>query len=191
MLQWLSLFIPLPHYTILQSRALSSYSHHNKCSINASFMNEDLATLHQKVGSIFLPLNLDGLVTVPTNRAGQKWCSGISKAISWKDTASAWLSLFGMHALGNPESPLEEAQTRSFGVYMWRGTGIFLANSQQQLPDIWMNEPSNDSSSQPLSLPASDTVEQKEAIPAVPCPDSWSTESVSIIMDCPMSLNLG
>lgn len=69
---------------------------------------------------------------------------------------------------GTQKAHLRKSKLGHLERYMWRGTGIFLANSQQQVPDIWINEPSNDFSSQPLSFLASDSVEQKK--PCLLCP---------------------
>lgn len=176
-MQWLLLFIPLAHYTIhtFQSRALLLYPHHIKCSINLSFVNEDLATLHQKLGVYFSPPKLGWTCDCSDQQSRREmlFCDFqgylIERIQLLPHSLFSECMLWGTQTahLKKPKLPFGEITKER---YMWRGTRVFLANSRQQLPDIWMNEPSGDSSSQPLGFPASDIVEQREAIPAV----SWS-----------------
>lgn len=105
-----------------------------------------------------------------------------------KDTAFAWLSLFGMHSLGNLDTPLKEDQTIPVGEITRRD--ICGKKLELSKPTASNNCQTYEWTSLQM-IPASYFMEQREAILAVPCQNSWSTESVSIITDCFMPLNLG
>lgn len=67
----------------------------------------------------------------------------------------------------------------------WRGTGILtFKSSQPKCYDVWVNKlwgdvyPCYQTSSSPGGLPAEapDSVEQRQVISAVPCPNSWGRD---------------
>lgn len=114
-----------------------------------------LTLVHRGVGGLhFLPLELGHeFVIALMNWMGRKYHSMIFEIVQ----LLPGLFFYRMLTLGTQPPCCEKAQTSPCGETTWRGScGEKLrppADSGHQLPDTWVNEPSDDSRSQPLCSP--------------------------------------